>query len=219
MARAMAASRKGSARRCGRRASTTPDPASSYPARSCPRRQDVLARRCSSRSRFDPGCSRCWLALSLTDGRPTPPCLLVGRRLCFFKTRSALLTSLSRTKTCTGFVPFPDMDVARRLRRALAAPRAGQRLDRSPGFSGDLRNLPIQGLDIGLCGQISVDAAEFRARYFAVRGARPVLVENIEENELLAAAKVRTSAHASIPGMLVDVPQTSMDWRGEAERH
>jgi len=34
MARAMAASRKGSARRCGRRASTTPDPASSYPARS-----------------------------------------------------------------------------------------------------------------------------------------------------------------------------------------
>ena len=48
----------------------------------CPRREDPLARRCSSRSRFDPARSRCWLALSLTDGRPAPPCLLVGRRLC-----------------------------------------------------------------------------------------------------------------------------------------
>jgi hypothetical protein len=58
--------------------------------------------------------------------------------------------------------------------------------------------LPVLGLDIGLGGQISVDPAEFRARYFAVRGAAPILVENIEENELLAAASVGTSAHASI---------------------
>src|SRR6516225_2669070 len=43
----------------------------------CPRRQDPLARRCSSRSRFDPGCSRCWPALSLTDRRP--PTMLACR--------------------------------------------------------------------------------------------------------------------------------------------
>src|SRR6516164_5939008 len=56
------------------------------------------------------------------------------------------------------------------------------------GFSGDLRNLPVLGLDIGLGELVSVNLAEFRARYFTVRGARPVLIENIEENELLDAA-------------------------------
>jgi len=56
------------------------------------------------------------------------------------------------------------------------------------GFSGDLRNLPVLGLDIGLGELVSVNLAEFRARYFTVRGARPILVENIEENKLLDAA-------------------------------
>jgi len=44
-------------------------------------------------------------------------------------------------------------------------------------------------------------------------------VENIEENELLDAASVGTSAHASIPGVLVDAPQTSTIGGGEAKRH
>src|SRR6266851_1891786 len=91
-------------------------------------------------------------------------------------------------------------------RRALAATYAGQGLDRGPGFSGDLRNLPVLGLDIGLGGEVSVDVAEFGARYFTVRGARPVLVEDIEENELLDAANRGTSGHTSIPGMLIDAP-------------
>src|SRR5262249_5876034 len=110
-----------------------------------------------------------------------------------------------------------DMDVARRLRRALAAPGAGQRLDRSPGFSGDLRNLPVQRLDIGLGAKVSVDAAEFRARHFSVRGAAPILVENIEENEALDAATGGTFAHASIPGVLVAAPPTSTNWRPRSE--
>src|SRR5262249_36863130 len=112
-----------------------------------------------------------------------------------------------------------DMDVARRLRRALAATHAGQRLDRSPGVSGDLRNLPVHGLDIGLGAKVSVDAAEFRARYFAVRGAAPIFVENIEENELLDAATGGTSGHASILGMPADVPRTSTIGGSEAKRH
>ena len=53
------------------------------------------------------------------------------------------------------------------------------------GFSGDLRNLPVLGLDIGLGELVSVNLGEFRAWYFTVRGARPILIENIEENELL----------------------------------
>ena len=66
-------------------------------------------------------------------------------------------------------------------RRALAATHAGQGLDRGPGFSGDLRNLPVLGFDIGLGEQVSVNFAKFEARYFTVRGTRPVLVEDIEE--------------------------------------
>jgi hypothetical protein len=77
--------------------------------------------------------------------------------------------------------------------RALAATHAGQRLDRGPGFSGNLRNLPVLGLDIGLGKQVYVDVAELRARYFTVRGARPVLVEDSEEGELLGAANGGTS--------------------------
>src|SRR5215469_17063679 len=88
----------------------------------------------------------------------------------------------------------------RGTRRALAATYAGQRLDRGPGFSGDLRNLPVLSLDIGLRVHVSVDLAEFRARYFAVGGACPILVENIEENELCDAANTGTSGHASVPG-------------------
>src|SRR5580704_5131380 len=91
-------------------------------------------------------------------------------------------------------------------RRALAAAHAGQCLDRGPGSSGDLGDLSVLGLDIGLGEQVSFDIAEFRARYFTVRAARPVLVEDIEENELLDAAKGGASGHASIPGMLVGPP-------------
>jgi hypothetical protein len=104
-------------------------------------------------------------------------------------------------------------------RRALAATARGSGLDRGPRFSGDLRNLPVLRLDIGLGVQVSVNLAEFRTRYFAVGGARPILVENIEENELLGAATDGTSAHASIPGMLVDAPQTSATGGDEAKRH
>src|SRR6516165_7104308 len=104
-------------------------------------------------------------------------------------------------------------------RPALAATRAGHGFDRAPGLTGDLRNLPVLGLDIGLGGHIALEPAEFRARYFAVRGAAPILVENIEENELLDAASVGTSAHASIPVVLVDAPQTSTIGGGEAKRH
>jgi hypothetical protein len=64
---------------------------------------------------------------------------------------------------------------------ALAATQAGQGPDRGPRFSGDLRNFPVLRLDIGLGVQVSFDLAEFRARHFAVRDARPILVENIEE--------------------------------------
>src|SRR5215471_3550432 len=105
----------------------------------------------------------------------------------------------------------------RSTRRALAATHARQRLDRGPGFSGDLRNFPVLGLDIGLGVHVSVDLAEFRARYFAVGGARPILVKNIEENELLDAANSGTSGHVSILGILVDVPQTSTNWRRRSE--
>src|SRR6516164_4112597 len=111
--------------------------------------------------------------------------------------------SLSRTKTCTGFVPFPDLWRWRGAPGALAARRAGHGFDRRPGSSGDLRNLPIKGLDIGLC------PAEFRARYLAVRGAATILVENVEENELLDTATGGTSAHLSIPTI----------GGGEAKRH
>jgi hypothetical protein len=37
--------------------------------------------------------------------------------------------------------------------------------------------LPVEALDIGLRGKVSVDAAEFRARYFAVRCAATILVK------------------------------------------
>ena len=87
------------------------------------------------------------------------------------------------------------MDVARRLRRALPATHAGQGLDWGSGFSGDIRNLPVLGLDIHLGGHISLELAEFRTRYFAVRGTTSILVENIEENELLDVANVGTSAN------------------------
>src|SRR5207248_6275933 len=69
----------------------------------------------------------------------------------------------------------------------------------APGFSGDLCNLPVLGLDIGLGEQVSVDLAEFRARHFTVRGARPVLVENIEEKEFFNAAYRGTSGHPQSP--------------------
>src|SRR5262249_62352047 len=68
---------------------------------------------------------------------------------------------------------------------ALAATHAGQGFDRRAGFSGDLRDLPILVLDIGLGKQVCVDLAQRRARYFTVRGAHPVLVEDIEKDELL----------------------------------
>jgi hypothetical protein len=58
--------------------------------------------------------------------------------------------------------------------------------------------LPVLGLDIGLSGEVSVDVAEFQAWDFTVRGAGPVLVEDIEENELLEAANGGTSGNASI---------------------
>jgi hypothetical protein len=77
--------------------------------------------------------------------------------------------------------------------------------------------LPVLGLDIGLGGQISIDPTEFRARYFAIRGAAPVLVESIEENELLDAASGGTSTRASIPGMLIDAENRLTD-SGEAKR-
>jgi hypothetical protein len=73
--------------------------------------------------------------------------------------------------------------------------------------------LSVLGLYIVLGGQISVDPAEFRARYFTVRCAAPILVKNIEENELLDVANGGTSGHASILVMLVDVPPTSTNWR------
>src|SRR5205807_6011103 len=93
------------------------------------------------------------------------------------------------------------LDVMCRLRveQALAATHAGQRFDRAPGFSGDLCDLPVLGLDIGLGEQVSVDLAEFRARHFTVRGARPVLVENIEEKEFFNAAYRGTSGHPQSP--------------------
>jgi hypothetical protein len=78
--------------------------------------------------------------------------------------------------------------------------------------------LPVLGLDIGLGGQISIDPTEFRAWYFAIRGAAPVLVENIEENELLDAASGGTSTRASIPGMLIDAQKNRLTDGGEAKR-
>jgi len=74
------------------------------------------------------------------------------------------------------------------------ATHPGQGFDWAPGLTGDLRDLPVLRLDIGLGEQISVDPAELRARYFAVRGPAPIIVENIEENELLDAASVGTVA-------------------------
>src|SRR5262249_23024880 len=103
------------------------------------------------------------------------------------------------------------------LRQALAAPHARQGFDRAPGLTGDFRDLPVLGLNIGLGGEISVDPAEFRAPYFSVRGAPPLLLENIEENELLNATKGGASGHASILRMLVDVPPTSTNWRRRRE--
>src|ERR1700730_7097781 len=90
-----------------------------------------------------------------------------------------------------------------------AATHAGQGLDRGAGFSGDLGNLAVLGFEKSLGKQVSVDLGEFRARYFTVRGARPVLVEDIEENELLNAANGGTSGHMSILGMLIDMPRRS----------
>jgi hypothetical protein len=63
------------------------------------------------------------------------------------------------------------------------------------GFSRDLGNLRVFGLDIGLGEQVYFNVDEFRARYFTVRRARPVLVEDIEKNELLDAANGGTSGH------------------------
>jgi hypothetical protein len=78
--------------------------------------------------------------------------------------------------------------------------------------------LPVEGLDIGLGWKVSVDPGEFRARYFAVRGAGPILVENIKENELLDTANGGTSGHGSILRMPVDAPRTSTNRCGEAKR-
>jgi len=41
--------------------------------------------------------------------------------------------------------------------------------------------LRVFGLDIGLGEQVYFNVDEFRARYFTVRRARPVLVEDIEK--------------------------------------
>ena len=82
------------------------------------------------------------------------------------------------------------------------------------GLSGDLRNLPVLGLDIGLGVQVSVDLAEFRARYFAVGGAPPHLVETLK------SMNGRTAEHLAMrqsPGMLVDAPQTSLNWWRRSE--
>src|ERR1700757_3527393 len=103
-------------------------------------------------------------------------------------------------------------------RRALAATHAGQGLNRDPRFSGDLGNLPVLGLDIGLGEQIPVDVVEFRARYLAVRGARPVLIEDIEEYDLVDAANGGTSSNSSISGMLIDAPHISTNRRRRSER-
>src|SRR6266446_4588656 len=101
----------------------------------------------------------------------------------------------------------------------LAATHAAQGLDRGAGFSGDLGNLPILGFEKSLGKQVSVNIGEFRARDLTVRGARPVLVENIEENELLNAANGGTSGHMSILGMLIDMPRRSLigGWRRAAQ--
>jgi len=79
--------------------------------------------------------------------------------------------------------------------------------------------LPVEGLNIALGRKVSVDSAEFRTRYLAVRGTAPILVENIEENELLDAANGGASGHGSILGRLVEVPRTSTNRRGEAKQH
>src|SRR6266481_686204 len=101
----------------------------------------------------------------------------------------------------------------------LAATHAGQGLDRGAGFSGDLGNLPVLGFEKSLGKQVFVEIGELRARYFAVRGARPVLVEDIEEYELLNSANGRTSGHMSILGMLIDMPRRSPvgGWRRAAQ--
>src|SRR6266446_1356353 len=101
----------------------------------------------------------------------------------------------------------------------LAATHAGQGLDRGAGFSGDLGNLPVLGFEKSLGKQVSVDIGELRARYFTVRGARPVLVEDIEENELLNATNGGTSGHMSILGMPIDMPRRSLvgGWRRAAQ--
>src|SRR6266478_225058 len=101
----------------------------------------------------------------------------------------------------------------------LAATHAGQGLDRGAGFSGDLANLPILGFEKSLGKQVSVNIGELRARYFTVGGARPVLVEDIEENELLHAANGGTSGHMSILGMLIHMPRRSLigGWRRAAQ--
>src|SRR4029077_8004512 len=101
----------------------------------------------------------------------------------------------------------------------LAATHAGQGPDRGPRLSGDLRNLPVLRLDIGLGEQVSVDLAEFRARYLTVRGARPVLVEDIEENELLDAANGGTSGHALISGGWLMRRRYRLTGGGGAKRH
>src|SRR6516165_53320 len=103
------------------------------------------------------------------------------------------------------------------MRRALPATHSGEGLDGGRGTSGDLGGLQLLGLDEGLGEQVCVDVDEFRARYFTVRGARPVLIEHIEENEVLDAANGGTSGHGQSPGMLVDVPQASTNRRRRGE--
>jgi hypothetical protein len=77
--------------------------------------------------------------------------------------------------------------------------------------------LPVLGLDIGLGKQVCVDFAELRTRYFTVRGARPILVEDIEENELLDTANSGTVWPCVNLRILVDVPRISTNRRGPSK--
>jgi hypothetical protein len=103
------------------------------------------------------------------------------------------------------------------LAAGLAATHAGQGLDRGSGFSRDLGNLRVFGLDIGLGEQVYFNVDEFRSRYFTVRRARPVLVEGIEKNELPRRGERWNVWTWSILRMLCRRHRLTVG--GEAKRH
>src|SRR3977135_1594056 len=98
-----------------------------------------------------------------------------------------------------GLLPLPLRGTSRDVRRGLAAAHPGHGVYRGARSPGNLADLMILGLDIRPREQIPVDIVEFRAWYLTVGGPRPILIEDIEERELLGAARRPASSHLLIP--------------------